>query len=270
VCQIDKTNAVFYAILDVCGSVLGTVDSAGTLREQYTYDPYGELLGLERFGADIKPRIGHKGLFFDRFDADLNSAAMAAGAVGTYQNRNRTFLPGMGRFLQRDPNGLGQVLLNSQMHGMTWSPAAVFVNARLHYAHGLSGYAYLRSSPNGNADPLGLLEFSLGGLLGGMSIEFELRPEDGRKALIAAGLAGFFLSTVYAYEQYLEWESTRTQMASSGGSSADKALIERIVRELGLSAWQRRRLHDEISGQNLTEEEIWEIARQIKRLFPNK
>ncbi|HXG08696.1 MAG TPA: hypothetical protein VNK04_02810 [Gemmataceae bacterium] len=46
--------------------------------------------------------------------------------------------------------------------------------------------------------------------------------------------------------------------------------IDRIVNEEGLSREQRRMLHEEITGQNLSLEEIREIAREIKELYPNK
>lgn len=50
----------------------------------------------------------------------------------------------------------------------------------------------------------------------------------------------------------------------------DLKQIDRIVREEGLSRGQRRLLHEEISGQKLSLEEIRERARDIKRLYPNK
>jgi hypothetical protein len=46
--------------------------------------------------------------------------------------------------------------------------------------------------------------------------------------------------------------------------------IDRIVKELQLSKGQRRLLHEEISGQDLSRDEIKEIARQIKELYRNK
>jgi hypothetical protein len=51
---------------------------------------------------------------------------------------------------------------------------------------------------------------------------------------------------------------------------ADIREIDRIVREEGLSREQRRLLHDEISGQELSPEEIRKIAKEIKVLYPNK
>lgn len=46
--------------------------------------------------------------------------------------------------------------------------------------------------------------------------------------------------------------------------------IDRIVREEGLSREQRRLLHEEISGRQLSLEEIRAIAREIKQLYPKK
>ena len=46
--------------------------------------------------------------------------------------------------------------------------------------------------------------------------------------------------------------------------------IDRILREEGLTRGQRRLLHDEITGQQLSLEEIRQIAREIKELYPNK
>jgi hypothetical protein len=51
---------------------------------------------------------------------------------------------------------------------------------------------------------------------------------------------------------------------------ADIRQIDRIVREEGLSREQRRMLHEEITGQQLSLEKIREIAKQIKELYPNR
>jgi hypothetical protein len=53
-------------------------------------------------------------------------------------------------------------------------------------------------------------------------------------------------------------------------SKQDIKEIDRIVKEEGLSRGQRRLLHEEISGQDYSLEEIREIAREIKNLYPNK
>jgi len=51
---------------------------------------------------------------------------------------------------------------------------------------------------------------------------------------------------------------------------SDIKAIDNIVRSHKLTKGQRRLLHDEITGQNLPLKEIDEIAKQIKRGFPNK
>jgi hypothetical protein len=53
-------------------------------------------------------------------------------------------------------------------------------------------------------------------------------------------------------------------------SKADIKEIDRIVKEEGLSHEQRRLLHREITGQGMTFEEIRAIAKEIKKLYPNK
>ena len=46
--------------------------------------------------------------------------------------------------------------------------------------------------------------------------------------------------------------------------------IDRIVNDLGLTKEQRRLLHQAITGQGLTNEEIVIVAREIKEDYPNK
>jgi hypothetical protein len=51
---------------------------------------------------------------------------------------------------------------------------------------------------------------------------------------------------------------------------ADIKAIDRVVQEEGLSREQRRLLHEEITGRQLSLDEIREIAREIKALYPRK
>ncbi len=46
--------------------------------------------------------------------------------------------------------------------------------------------------------------------------------------------------------------------------------IDTIVKEEGLSIAQREILHEEITKQGYTLEEIRELAKEIKQLYPNK
>jgi hypothetical protein len=50
----------------------------------------------------------------------------------------------------------------------------------------------------------------------------------------------------------------------------DIEAIDRIVEQVGLTKAQRRLLHDEITKQGYSLEEIREIVEQIKKLYPNK
>ena len=50
----------------------------------------------------------------------------------------------------------------------------------------------------------------------------------------------------------------------------DIKLIDRIVKEEGLSRGQRRLLHKEFSGRKLSRQEIRALAREIKELYPHK
>ncbi len=51
---------------------------------------------------------------------------------------------------------------------------------------------------------------------------------------------------------------------------ADIKWIKWVVKKIGLSKDQKRILHDTITGENLTKEEIKQIAEEIKKNFPNK
>lgn len=53
-------------------------------------------------------------------------------------------------------------------------------------------------------------------------------------------------------------------------SKKDIKEIDRIVKEEGLTPGQRRLLHREVSRQGLSLSEIRAIAKEIKKLYPNK
>src|SRR5262245_50404455 len=75
--------------------------------------------------------------------------------------------------------------------------------------------------------------------------------------------------------------SIRENAAWSRGLSPNQAIwnmarkldikeIDRIVKEVGLSKAQRKLLHDEITKQEFSLDEIREIAEEIKKHYPNK
>lgn len=67
-------------------------------------------------------------------------------------------VPGLGRFLQRDPNATGQVVLNDAtwFHGRAPVVAAPYVDIQTLYGDGANLYQYLGSNPLTRTDPMGL------------------------------------------------------------------------------------------------------------------
>ncbi len=130
-------------------NVLGLVDDQGDLVERYEYRPYGERQvylspgvndpeahaptqlsrRVETYGWVTQPyglnEFGHQGLLHDE-------------ETGLVYNRARMLHPRLGRFMQRDPLG---------------------------YVDGFNLYEYVRSSPLGFVDPLGLQGEPFGGFI---------------------------------------------------------------------------------------------------------
>ena len=156
VCQIDRTGAAMYAIQDANYNLMALTDASGAMLEQYTYDPYGTMRIAETY-TPTHPvnRVGHQGLFFDRFDGTANDGSLALNAQGMYYNRNRSYSPVLARFLQRDPNATATLLLSSSISTPSFTP----FSAAAHYADGLNLYQYLVSNPHNNNDMLGLSLF---------------------------------------------------------------------------------------------------------------
>ncbi len=173
-------DAVMYVTQDANANVVGLYDDQGALATQYTYTPYGRLAAAEDFNAPFDNRIGHQGLFYDRFEfsttatppgdpvngpmlvPDLTyqqqvSQAEQRDPAGLYYNRNRYYSPELGRFTQNDPNGTGLPALS--VLGAPGLPLGVWVDTfRLLslYGDGLSLYAYLGGNPIHRRDPSGL------------------------------------------------------------------------------------------------------------------
>lgn len=82
----------------------------------------------------------------------------------------------------------------------------------------------------------------------------------------------FEVAGAHTYYVGLDLGRTDLLLVHNDGKCDDaaKRLINRIVKELGLTPGQRRILHDEITKGNYPASEIWEIARQVKELYPNK
>lgn len=173
--QFDRTAArkPWWVIQDDGGDVVAVCDtiatgsSAGKGRvvQQLTYDAYGEALTSSTLQPHPVLRCGHKGLFVDRLDVGVMSNGfveyerIVLFSYTLCYNRNRTYSPMAGRFLQADPNETGQVVAGFLVTmGMAVDAIAGRVDLRSHYADGMSAYTYLRASPAWRSDVLGLYD----------------------------------------------------------------------------------------------------------------
>ena len=162
ICQIpplsgEHAGPVMYALLDGNYNVVGLTNWFGQMLEQYAYEPYGNAAASESFGPHAVNRVGHQGLFFERFDGSYTEPSIAANIAGLYYNRNRFYSPTLGRFITRDPNETGMPILTAlAMNGETASVMLRSFDGRTLYGDSMNSYAYVASNPVSRIDPSGL------------------------------------------------------------------------------------------------------------------
>jgi hypothetical protein len=168
--QADHLDNEWWTLQDAGGDVVATVrvrpsDGLALIKQQYTYDAYGAVLSAEDIsapGLSFQSHIGHKGLPVDRLDApagdnDTQPPRLIPFAHTLSQNRNRTYHPFMGRFLQMDPNQTALAMLSvAAMHGRGFGSLALAFDLGGLHGDGLNLYQYLGSNPWNRSDPLGL------------------------------------------------------------------------------------------------------------------
>lgn len=190
----------------------------GTLLEQYAFEPYGGLVAVETFAPHAVNRVGHQGLFFERFDGNYNDQTLSASGngpafgggpgfvnqvKGLYYNRNRYYSPWLGRFTSRDPNSTGHLVLSTiAMNGHTTSILLAKVSGKSLFADGLNRFTYVLANPLTNRDPLGLMA-AVGGLAeinvaGGLSAWIRGLSFVGTAALVGVGVG-------YLMKEEAEW-----------------------------------------------------------------
>ena len=143
---------------------------------QYTYEPYGQLVFAE-CGTGVSPvvlpvnRLGHQGLFFERFCVDPNDSVTAPAllpddpatgrkVVGLYNNRNRWYSPELGRFVQKDMNETAMPIITVLvMNGHAPSTILDALNGESNYADGMNLYSYNQTNPVNRSDPIGCFTF---------------------------------------------------------------------------------------------------------------
>ncbi len=168
--QYDENGEEAWAIQDAGGDLVALCDLGGGVGGggggtpdlarvvgQWTFDAYGEVLTAEHLFAFALPHLGHKGLFLDRLDGDGSSPRLVPFGHTIYHMRNRAYAPGLGRFLQRDPNQTAMALAESAaMHGRGLGALSLAFDLEGLYGDGGNLYEYLGSNPWNRSDPLGL------------------------------------------------------------------------------------------------------------------
>jgi YD repeat-containing protein len=165
--QYDRQRNPWWVILDDGGDVVALCDrgapgGAGRVVAQWTWDAYGQAVTATHLHAHALIRCGHKALFVDRLDVGVASSTgseqprIVPFAHNLAHNRNRVYMPGLGRFLQPDPKDAGQTLLASSYNGRGVGALAVAFDLQGHYGDGMNIYEYLGSNPWRRSDPLGL------------------------------------------------------------------------------------------------------------------
>ncbi len=89
-------QAKYYFLTDPYGSVVAIADEAGNIVERYAYDAFGNFIIRDDDGTIETSRVGNPFYFAgDRFDE----------TTGLYIDSRRHYHPGIGRYLQPDPDG---------------------------------------------------------------------------------------------------------------------------------------------------------------------
>ncbi|MFO0972174.1 MAG: polymorphic toxin-type HINT domain-containing protein [Phycisphaerae bacterium] len=159
VCQFDKLGRAMYVIQDAGGDVTGLLDDTGSLVEQISYEPYGAVRWAESYSPHPVSRVGHKGLFFERFDGSVSDPALSPESAGLYYVRNRFYSAALGRFLTPDPNETALPIVSAAAaQGQAIAIVAGALDATGLYSDGVNLYQYLRGNPLNGRDALGLYD----------------------------------------------------------------------------------------------------------------
>ena len=142
---------------------MALVDTDGYVVAQYQYEPYGNVAAADDLSVGNPPptnRLGHQGLFFERFYLDpadtLSDPALTPGAVGLYQNRNRWYSPAVGRLTSMDPKATAMPIVTAMAYNAEALDTLLGAfNAAAHYGDGMNLYGYLGANPVNRLDALG-------------------------------------------------------------------------------------------------------------------
>ncbi len=231
--QIGKDGAAMYVVSDAAGDVAALVGSGGTVREQYTHEPYGGVAVAESFGPHPVNRLGHHGLFFDHFLAAADGRVLVPGAAGVYYARNRHYHPGLGRWLQRDPNATGLAVLGALAgQGQAAATSLEAPDLTALYGDGPNLYAYVGSDPVNGRDPLGLYDEydeAIDDLIGQRLYALGMLNEGSRFALVGMNLALDIAGTLLGADV----AKSARDLGMGEGSFFDALIVAASVNPLG-------------------------------------
>ncbi|MEQ8845674.1 MAG: hypothetical protein RIB58_12550 [Phycisphaerales bacterium] len=191
--EIDANGDLWPILQDANQNAIAMLDGAGAIVRQRILSPYGRVISSEIPTGVTPPksRIGHQGLFADRLNAPTTLDPLDTGSHNIWHNRNRTLLPELGRFAQRDPNATGQGASSMlDMYGSALHDGVSPPDPAALFGDGQNIYAYAVANPTQLRDPSGLF-------IGAVAF-FMPGPSD----FITGALEGL----VNEYAANLEWD----------------------------------------------------------------
>jgi len=175
--------------------------------------------------------------FMHRRRRPLALLALIGVAVSTTASPvSAEYIPSLGRFAQRDPNGMALVLQPSLAYHAANPTVTVSMAYQLQYADGMNFYEFVRSNPVNRTDPSGLLPFSLPDLLSSAAIRAEVAAISyaGAHPLAMRFIGGLLAAAnLYAFAQYEEAQAIIVAQPNPLGFLTGEAVALRLaLREL--------------------------------------
>jgi hypothetical protein len=169
----DRGREPWLVLQDASGDVAAlcgrtSISQPAYVAAQWTWDAYGNVFSADHIFDHPFLSVGHKGLFVERLDVGVADATVPGSQYADtprivpfghliYHNRNRTYNPQQGRFLQLDMNASGVALMEAAaFNGRGMGALAVAFDMQTRYGDGANLYQYLGSSPWQQFDPMGL------------------------------------------------------------------------------------------------------------------
>ena len=162
----------YFYLQDANYNVVAVMDDDGDVLTQYTYTPYGDLIHVDDLSGTVAAPVNrflHQGLPLERFYAkendDLTTDAIllvidpetGESPLGLYINRNRCYIPALGRFTSADPNATAMPIVTAlAFNAEALDTLLSGLDAASHYGDGMNLYIYLGSNPVNRLDALGL------------------------------------------------------------------------------------------------------------------